>query len=366
MSSWHAVRCSASSGTTTLRLCKAGSCITLLAARTKTLHFGSRYRDAAWTRFISLISFVPSALQSFSLNGPVFQPEAVWCCRLQVLCSVEPSRALSFVEVFISLGEIVRLSWWLPGYVPASPPAPEPGLSPDVCLGSVLSTGWGDICHIGREPMSLSPRHQGHNMEQPGCAASSGKAELDDSKSITEKWFLLAFPLALCQRSLRDLFPGYPLTLFCCCSLPIHPLLFALQGAVSCRSPTFYYIFWWGTPVQCSFPVQYHAPSLLWLSLKIASYHLHCHFTSISSAFHQLTILKSFSLLEIINAHSFLTAVSFASYFWGFFFRSITIFSTRYANKHDNKLFSSLLMTIRSPCCQMNETWCWADFSWIH
>lgn len=106
--------------------------------------------------------------------------------------------------------------------------------------------------------MSLSPRHQGHNVEQPRCAASSGKAELDDSKSITEKWFLLAFPLALCQRSAGPLprvpphpilllFPSHPSLAFCtarCSELPLSNILLHLlmrnssamliSSAVSC------------------------------------------------------------------------------------------------------------------------------------
>lgn len=160
----------------------------------------------------------------------------MWCCRLQVPCSMEPSRALSFVKVFISLGEIVDLSWWQPGYVPASPSATEPVLSPNVCLGSVLNTGWGDICHIGWELMSLSSQHHGHNMEQPKCDASMRKAELDHSKSIAEN----AFPAGISSNSLSEVSvevlprgPPHPILLLFFLLFPSHPsLALGLRGKV--------------------------------------------------------------------------------------------------------------------------------------
>lgn len=81
--------------------------------------------------------------------------------------------------------------------------------------------------------MSLSPQHQGHNMEQPKCAASTGKAHLDHSKSIAEN----VFPAGISSNSLSEISvgalsrgPPHPILLFFLL-FPSHPsLALGLRG----------------------------------------------------------------------------------------------------------------------------------------
>lgn len=97
--SWHPARCSSSLKTAALRYCLVGSCITLLAAKAKPLNFSSRCRGAAQTSFISLLSFVPCALQSSTLKY----------CWARCLFSACSNVMLQYASALVCLGAWQRL-----------------------------------------------------------------------------------------------------------------------------------------------------------------------------------------------------------------------------------------------------------------
>lgn len=119
---------------------------------------------------------------------------------------------------------------------------------------------------------------------------------------------------------------------------------------------------WWVGPseelecstyFQCS--VMHHAP--LWLSFKSSSlspsFQFYFHLIISVSLTHHIQIIFS---LGNCQCSQFSDCNKLFFMLLSFLLFSIAFFSIRYANKHANKLFSSsLLVTIRSPLCQMNE-----------